>query len=367
MAAEYTCDRLPLKGARCYVPGLIAREVPLVYPTGVRAPEEGVMQGLVTVFGGSGFIGRQVVRALARRGLRVRVACRRPSLAYRLPLMGDVGQIEIVQANIRVPSSVGRALDGAEACVNLVGVLYEAGRQRFQSLHAQGAGTIAQAAALQKITRMVQVSAIGADAASPSKYARTKAMGEEAVREAVPKAVVIRPSVVFGPEDDLFNRFGQLAALSPVLPLPGGGHTRFQPVFVGDVAAAIAAGVTDPSTSGKTYELGGPTVMSFRRMMELVLAETRRHRLLAPLPWPLASLVGTLGDIQASVLPMAPPLTSDQVELLKSDNVASPALPGLAQLGIPATAVEAIVPTYLYRYRPGGQFSDETASYGGPA
>ena len=317
------------------------------------------MHGLVTVFGGSGFVGRQTVRALAKRGLRVRVACRRPNVADRMRLLGDVGQIEIMQANIRMPSSIDRALDGAEACVNLVGVLYEGGRQRFHSLHAQGARAIAEAAAARGINRLVQVSAIGADAASPSKYARTKALGEEAAREAVPEAVVIRPSVVFGKDDDLFNRFAAMATMSPVLPLPGGGATRFQPVFVGDVAQAIAACVTDPAGAGRTYELGGPQVYSFRELMVLTLAQIQRQRILLPLPWPMARLIGTLGDLQAAILPIAPPLTSDQLELLKSDNVANPALPGLAALGIRPTAVEAIVPTYLYRYRRGGQFADD--------
>jgi len=320
------------------------------------------MQGLVTVFGGSGFIGRQVVRALAKRGLRVRVACRRPNLAYGMRLMGDVGQIEIVQANIRVPSSVDRALEGAEGCVNLVGVLYESGRQRFQSLHAMGAETVARACAARGIVRLVQMSALGADADSASKYARTKAMGEAAARAAVPSAVVIRPSVVFGPEDELFNRFAAMASLSPALPLPGGGHTRFQPVYVGDVAKAIAECLTDASARGRTFELGGPEVMSFRRLLQLVLAETRRSRLLLPLPWPLAGLIGMAGDIQARVLPIAPLLTSDQVELLKSDNVVSPGAPGLADLGIEPVAVEAVIESYLYRYRPGGQFAEAPAA-----
>ncbi len=320
------------------------------------------MQGLVTVFGGSGFVGRQVVRALAKRGLRVRVACRRPNVAYRLPLMGDVGQIEIAQANLRVPSSVGRALDGAEACVNLVGVLYESGRQRFQSLHAQGARVVAEAAAQRGVARFVQVSAIGADPDSTSKYARTKAMGEAAVREVLPKAVVLRPSVVFGSEDDFFNRFAKLATVSPALPLPGGGSTRFQPVYVADVAAAVASAVTDPGVAGKTFELGGPGIFTFRELMELTLAQIQRQRVLVPLPWLLARLIGMAGDIQAGLLPFAPPLTSDQVELLKSDNVADPALPGLAELGVRPSAVETVVPTYLYRYRKGGQFAEEILS-----
>ena len=320
------------------------------------------MQGLVTVFGGSGFIGRQTVRALAKRGLRIRVACRRPHLAYRMRMMGDVGQVEVVQANLRVPSSVDRALQGAEACVNLVGVLYEQGRQRFQSLHAMGAETVARAAAAQGINRLVQVSAIGADPDSSSKYARTKAMGEAAARQAAPSTTVIRPSVVFGQEDNFFNRFAMLATLAPALPLPGGGETRFQPVHVADVAQAIAACVADPATSGRTYELGGPSVFTFRELMQLTLAEIQRSRLLIPLPWPVASLIGVAGDVLSALpIPIPPVLTSDQVELLKSDNVANPALPGLAELGIVPAAVEAIVPTYLYRYRKGGQFADAPA------
>jgi NADH dehydrogenase len=321
------------------------------------------MQGLVTVFGGSGFLGMQVTRALAKRGYRVRVACRRTNLAYRAPLMGDVGQIQIVQANVRMPASVDRALEGADAVVNLVGVLFEQGRQGFQSLHAQGAKNVAEAAKARGIKNFVQVSAIGADAGSKSKYARTKAEGEAAVRALIPTAVVVRPSIVFGQDDDFFNRFAALATQSPVLPLPGGGQTRFQPVFVGDVASAIAACVADPKAAGKTLELGGPTVYSFKELMQLVLNQTKRERLLLPLPWPLARLIGTFGDL-ASMLPIAPPLTSDQVELLTQDNVASGLLPGLQALGITPTAVEALVPTYLYRYRKGGQFADEAMPVG---
>lgn len=316
------------------------------------------MQGLVTVFGGSGFVGRQVVRALAKRGLRVRVACRRPNIAQDMRLMGDVGQIQVVQANLRVLSSVERALEGAHGCVNLVGVLYESGRQRFQTLHSMGAETVAKTCAARGITRLVQMSAIGADADSSSRYARTKAMGEAAAREAVPTTVVIRPSVVFGPDDSLFNRFAVIAGLTPVLPLPGGGHTRFQPVFVGDVARAIATCIVDRATQGQTYELGGPEVMTYRQLMELVMRETGRQRMLVPLPWPLARQIGIVGDIQAKILPIPPVLTSDQVELLKSDNVVAPGALGLADLGIEPTAAGAILATYLYRYRPGGQFAE---------
>jgi len=320
------------------------------------------MQGLVTVFGGSGFVGSQVVRALAKSGYRVRVAVRQPNLAYRLRMLGDVGQIEVIQANVRNEASVARALDGAEAAVNLVGVLWESGRQQFQSLHAMGAKTVAQQAAAAGVKRLVQVSAIGADADSDAKYARTKAEGEAAVRAAFPTATIVRPSIVFGQDDKFFNKFGQMAASAPALPLVGGGATRFQPVFVGDVAAAIAKIVATPGAQGQTYELGGPAVYTFKELLQLVLTETGRARVLAPLPWPLASLVGKLGDIQASLLPLAPPLTTDQVALLKAgDNVVAPGAKGLSDLGILPTAVEAVVPSYLYRYRKGGQYAPTPA------
>ncbi|MDR6624927.1 complex I NDUFA9 subunit family protein [Caulobacter segnis] len=318
------------------------------------------MQGLVTVFGGSGFVGGQVVRALAKAGYRVRVAVRQPNLAYRMRMLGDVGQIEVVQANVRVPSSVARALDGAEACVNLVGVLWESGRQKFQSIHAMGARNVAEAAAKAGLKRLVHVSAIGANVDAAAKYARSKGEGEAAVRAAFPGATIVRPSIVFGPEDDFFNRFAQMAALAPVLPLVG-GDTRFQPVFVGDVAAVIANAVASPAAVGVTYELGGPTVYTMREILELILTETGRDRPLLPVPWPLARLIGSLGDLQASILPLAPPLTTDQVEMLKSDNVAESGLPGLAEAGVVPTAVEAVVPTYLYRYRKGGQYAETPA------
>ena len=316
------------------------------------------MQDLVTVFGGSGFVGSQVVRALAKRGLRVRVAVRQPHLAYKMRLLGDVGQIQVVQANIRNEASVARALEGAQACVNLVGVLYETGRQKFQSVHVIGARTVAAVAKAEGIGRLVQMSALGADAASPSNYARTKAEGEAAVREISPDAVILRPSVMFGPGDGFFNKFAAMAALSPVLPLIGGGATRFQPVFVTDVAKAVTQAVTDPACAGKTYELGGPGVFSFRQVLDQIMTVTARRRLLLTLPFPVASLIGKLGTLFA-LTPVAPPLTDDQVELLKADNVVSGAWPGLAELGIEAETVEAIIPTYLYRFRKGGQFADE--------
>lgn len=320
------------------------------------------MQGLVTVFGGSGFVGSQVVRALAKSGYRVRVAVRQPNLAYRMRMLGDVGQIEVIQANVRNPASVARALVGAEAAINLVGVLWESGRQKFQSLHAQGAKIVAEQAAAAGVKRLVQISAIGANAESDSKYARTKAMGEDAVRAAFPGAVIVRPSIVFGQDDKFFNKFAQMAALSPALPLVGGGETRFQPVFVGDVAAAVAKIVGAAGVEGQTFELGGPAVYSFKELLALILTETGRKRVLAPLPWPIANLIGKLGDLQASVLPLAPPLTTDQVALLKAgDNVVAPGAKGLADLGIAPTAVEAVVPSYLYRYRKGGQYAPTPA------
>ena len=315
------------------------------------------MRGLVTVFGGTGFVGRQVVRSLAKQGWRIRVAARNVGRGYRLRMLGDVGQIEVVQANIRDAASVGRALDGAEACVNLVGVLYESGRQGFATLHAEAAGAIAQAAAARGITSFVQMSAIGADAASPAKYARTKAAGEAAVRAVLPSAVILRPSIVFGSEDAFFNRFAGLTTFSPALPLIGGGHTRFQPVFVGDVAAAGAKVLGDPAAAGRTYELGGPTVYSFRDLLAFILRETGRMRLLVPVPWFAAKMLGAVGDLQAAVPIIPPQLTSDQVESLRIDNVVADGAAGLADLGIEPRAVEAIVPSYLYRYRKGGQYA----------
>jgi uncharacterized protein YbjT (DUF2867 family) len=318
------------------------------------------MQGLVTVFGGTGFVGSQVVRALAKAGHRVRVAVRQPNLAYRMRMLGDVGQIEVFQANVRNPASVARALDGAEACVNLVGVLWESGRQKFQSVHVMSAQNVAQAAAKAGVKQLVHVSALGANPDSESKYFRTKAEGEQAVRAAFPGAVIVRPSLVFGVDDKFFNKFAQIAALSPIMPVVG-GETRVQPVFVGDVAAAVAKIVASPAAIGATYELGGPAVFTMREIMQFVLTETGRNRPLAPLPFPIAGLIGALGDLQASIIPWAPPLTTDQVEMLKADNVAEAGLPGLGELGVVPTAVEAVVPSYLYRYRKGGQYAETPA------
>jgi NADH dehydrogenase len=315
------------------------------------------MQNLVTVFGGSGFIGTQAVRQLAKLGWRIRVAVRQPNLAYAMRLHGDVGQIDVVQANVRNEASVRRALEGATASLNLVSVLHEKGRQGFQALNVMGARNVADAARAEGVTRVVQMSALGADLNSPSKYARTKAEGEVAVREVYPDAVIVRPSIVFGPDDHFFNKFAEMALLSPALPLMGGGHTRFQPVFVGDVGKALARVVTSTEAAGQTYELGGPADFTFRRLMELMLTEIERRRVLLPLPWFAADLVGGLGDLAAIAL--APPVTSDQVKLLRADNVTSGQYPGLEALGITPTTLEAVLPTYLYRYRRGGQYADQ--------
>ena len=308
---------------------------------------------VATVFGASGFIGRYVVRALARSGAQVRAAVRDPDAALFLKPMGDVGQIAPVQANVRDDGSVRAAVDGADTVVNLVGVLHERGRQRFDAVHAAGAGGIARAAAEAGARRLVHISAIGADAASPAHYARSKAAGEAAVRAAFARATIVRPSVVFGPEDDFYNRLAWLARLTPVLPLIGGGKTRFQPVYAADVAAGIMAALAAADTAGRVYEFAGPRVYSFTEIVSYVLARTGRRRLLVPMPFRVAALKAYFLELS----PFAPLLTRDQVRLLAADNVAG-AAPGLADLGITATAVESIVPGYLGRYRRGGQWAD---------
>ncbi len=304
-----------------------------------------------TVFGGSGFVGRYTVGELARRGYRVRVAVRRPDRALFLKPMGDVGQITPVAANIRDDASVAAAVEGADAAINLVGVLYEAGAQRFHAVHADGAGRIARAAAAAGVDRMVHVSAIGAAPDSPAAYARSKAAGEEAVRNAFPGAAVVRPSIVFGIEDDFLNRFAWIARLAPALPLIGGGNTRFQPVYVGDVAAGIARIVEDHRTAGGIYELGGPEVYSFRELMETLLRLIGRRRPLLPVPGILAMLPAGLMELS----PFPPLLTRDQVRMLACDNVAAGDVPGLKDLGLAPTPLEAVAPGYLARYRRGGR------------
>lgn len=315
---------------------------------------------LVTVYGGSGFIGRNVVRALARRHYRIRVAVRRPELANYLQPMGRVGQINALQTNLRNQASVEAAAHDAHVLVNLVGILKESGRQRFDAVHRDGAERVAMAAA-RRGARLVHISAIGADEASASRYARSKAAAERLVLAAHPSATIIRPSIVFGPEDDFFNRFAALARMAPALPLIGGGRTRFQPVFVGDVAEAVAQAVDDEAREATVYELGGPAVRTFKELMQFVLATIERKRLLLPLPFFAAGLKAMF--LQFMPAPLT--LTPDQVELLRSDNVVSDAAKAdgrtLAAFGIEPEPIEAIVPSYLWRFRKTGQFRSRPA------
>ncbi|MEJ0096801.1 MAG: complex I NDUFA9 subunit family protein [Bauldia sp.] len=310
-------------------------------------------KGLVTVFGGSGFLGRHVVRALLKRGWRVRAAVRRPNLAGRLQPLGLVGWVQPIQANLRYRWSVDRAVTDADVVVNLVAVLNESGRQRFDAVHDFGAR--AEAARAARVDRLIHVSAIGADKDSPSAYSRTKAAGEAAVFETLPGSVVYRPSIMFGPDDHFFNRFAALARVLPAFPLFGGGHTRFQPVFAGDVATAIADAVEGKVQGGRVYELGGPEVKTFRECLELMLATIERRRLLVPVPWSLAMA----GAAVAERLPK-PLITVDQLRQLQIDNLVSEAARKegrtLAGLGIDATSLEAMLESYLYRFRPHGQF-----------
>lgn len=322
---------------------------------------------IVTIFGASGFIGRHLTSRLAKAGWVVRAACRDPEAAHFMRTMGDVGQVIPWGCNIRDPKSVRAALDGASAAVNLVGILYESGAATFEAIHHQGAKTIAETAAELGISNFVQMSALGANAEAEAEYAKTKAAGEDAVKAAIPSAKVVRPSVVFGPEDNFFNQFAGICRISPFLPvmgapalpkvslggdlfvqvdLLGDGGPKFQPVFVGDVAQAIVTCLEDAETAGQVYELVGPTVYSFADLMRLVLTVTERKRILLPIPFWLA-------ELKAFFLEKLPKpfLTTDQVKLMQTDNVASGDLPGLSDLGVQSTAAEAILPTYLHRFR----------------
>jgi len=312
--------------------------------------------GLVTVFGGSGFVGTQAVRALARQGWRVRVAVRKPALAQDLRILGDVGQIQPVRCDITNPADVAAALKGADAAVNLVGILFETPGHSFKAEHVEGSRNIAEACVAAGVGRLVQLSAIGADTHSEGEYGRSKGEAEAAVREIKPDAVILRPSIVFGNGDGFLNRFASMATISPALPLIGGGETKFQPVWVGDVAEAIARSVVRTDAAGRTFELGGPEVWSFKQILDYILRETGRSRLLAPLPFFAAAMVGSLAQITA-VLGIAPVLTRDQVLMLKTDNVVAPGAEGLSALGVDPTGLEAIAPSYLWRYRRGGQFA----------
>ena len=311
---------------------------------------------LVTVFGGSGFIGRYVVQALAKTGCRIRVAVRRPDLANFLMPLGGVGQIHAVQANLRYEGSIRRAVEGADGVVNLVAVLQQSGKQTFHALQGVGAGLVARAAREAGVKGFVHVSAIGANRQSRSAYARTKAEGEDLVRRAFPSAVILRPSIVFGPEDHFFNRFAAMGRVSPLMPLIGGGKTRFQPVYAGDVAQAVVAGLDGRAKPGITYELGGPRAYDFREILDLVADYTEHRRPYFPIPFWLAKLQGLF----LQVLPNAP-LTLDQARMLQTDVVVSKEAENeartLADLGIEPRAVEGIVPSYLVRFRPKGEFS----------
>ena len=315
---------------------------------------------LITVYGGSGFLGRHVVRALAKRDYRIRVAVRRPELANFLQPLGRVGQIHAVQANLRHVPSVDAAARDAHVLVNVVGILGEGGRQRFDAVHTYGAEQVALAASAHG-ARLVHVSAIGADEHSLSHYARSKAAAERLVLSAQQQAVIMRPSILFGPEDDFFNRFAALARMSPALPLIGGGLTRFQPVFVGDVARAIADAVDGKLSAGTIYELGGPDVRTFKQLMQYVLATIERKRLLVPIPF----FAARLNAMVLQFMPAPLTLTLDQVELLRVDNVVSgPAKSEgrtLQGIGIEPEPIEAIVSSYLWRFRKAGQFRSRVA------
>jgi NADH dehydrogenase len=312
---------------------------------------------LVAVFGGSGFLGRYTVRALAKAGYRVRVGVRRPNLGNYLVPMGQVGQIQVVKANVANADHVASVVSGADAVINLVGIMRQGGRQRFQRLHRDAPEALAKAAMNAGAQTFVHVSALGASQNSPSLYARTKAEGEMRVREAFPAATIFRPSLMFGPEDNFFNRFAGMARMWRAVPLIGGGQTKFQPVYVGDVASAIEKSVVDPAAArGRTYELAGPSIYTFKDMMALMLHETYRKAALVPIPFGLASFGASL----ANLTPWAP-LTPDQVKLLKSDTVMTKGALGLHDLAIEPDSVEAVLPGYIWRFRPQGQFQVVTA------
>ncbi|WP_145104949.1 complex I NDUFA9 subunit family protein [Cereibacter sediminicola] len=321
------------------------------------------MSKLVTIYGGSGFVGRYIARRMAQQGWRVRVAVRRPNEALFVKPYGVVGQVEPVFCNIRDDASVRAVMHGADAVVNCVGILAETGKNRFQSVQAEGAARVARLAAAEGVQTLVQISAIGADADSPSAYARSKAAGEAAVLQAFPRAVILRPSVIFGPEDDFFNRFARMARFSPVLPVVG-GETRFQPVFVDDVAQAAVAGVLGQAAPG-IYELGGPDALSFRALMQMLLRVIERRKMIVNVPFGVARLMAATLDLLQTVtlgLLSNKTLTRDQVRNLARDNVVSPGAKGLADLGISPTAMEAVLPEYLWSYRPSGQYASIKAS-----
>ncbi len=315
------------------------------------------MVQLVTVFGGSGFVGKQVVRALAKQGWRIRVAVRRAAEAYDLKPAGDVGQIQVTRCDVRKESDIAKALEGADACVNLVGVMYQKGGQSFDAIHRHAASNIASACAVRGIRNLVQMSALGAKPDSPSSYYASKGRGEEVVRRHVPTAVVLRPSVIFGNGDSFFTMLAHQVKMFPVLPAIDGANTKFQPVYVADVAAAVARTLGNEKAYGQTYELGGPEVFAFKDLLRYVGNEVMSPRPLVYLPGFAASLIGVGGDILGAITPLKPFLTSDQVLMLQTDNTVAKGAKGFRDLDIAPTAVESIVPTYLWRFRKNGQFA----------
>ena len=307
----------------------------------------------VTVFGGSGFVGRAIVRALAQEGLQVRIAVRRIELAESIKTAGDVGQITVMRTNLRVPQSVAAAIAGSDAVINASGIPFQRGRQRYRTVHVAGARAIADAAQAAGVERLVHISGIGAEhRSSTNRYIQSKTEGEDAIIAGFPTATILRPSVVFGPDDAMFNRMARIAATAPFVPVVGGGTARVQPVFVGDVGAAAVAVLARPETAKKVFELGGPRVYTYREIAALVLREIDRDKPIVSVPAFLMKIAGFFAEF----LPV-PPITADQVELLTQDNVARPGAPGLADLGIAATAAEVILPTYLDRFRIGGRYN----------
>ncbi len=318
-------------------------------------------KGLVCVFGADGFLGHYVIGRLARKGWRVRACVRRPHSAGELRVMGQVGQIQIMQANIRNEASVIRAVQDCDAVVNLVGILYEKGKQKFQSVHVKGIKNIAEAAKAEGIENIVHISAMGADENAKSKYARSKALGERELLAQIPKADILRPSILFGADDGFFTRFAKMASFSPILPLPGGGKTKFQPVYVADIADAIVKILANGS-NGQIYELGGAKTYSYKELMQFILNTIDKKRMLLPLPWGFMSFLGAIGSASSFIPFVKPFITSDQVKSLRNDNIASGKYPGLADIGIIPETIEAIMPEALASFRKYGQFYEPANS-----